>query len=47
MRYVGVGRRFVAIFVDGLIIGVMSGPFADIQRGPGYFRVEWRGPHAL
>ena len=43
----GVGRRFVAIFVDGLIIGVMAGPFADIQRGPGYFRVEWHGPHAV
>jgi len=47
MRYVGVGRRFVAIFVDGLIIGAMAGPFADIQRGPGYFRVEWQGGHAV
>src|SRR6202795_242945 len=47
MRYVGVGRRFVAILVDGLILGVMSGPFADIQRGPGYFRIGWHGQHVL
>ena len=45
MRYVGVGRRFVAIFVDGLILLVMSGPFAEITRGDGYFRVGFHGRH--
>jgi uncharacterized RDD family membrane protein YckC len=43
MTYVGVGRRFVAIFIDGVLLLVLSGPFADIQRGEGYLRIEWNG----
>ena len=47
MRYVGVGRRFLAVFIDGVIILVMSGPFADISRGPGYFQMGFHGRHVL
>jgi uncharacterized RDD family membrane protein YckC len=43
MRYIGVGRRFVAIFIDGLIALVWTYPFLDIQRSPGYFRAELNG----
>ena len=40
MRYVSVGRRFAAVLIDGVMLGIMSGPFAEIDRGPGYFRIE-------
>lgn len=43
MTYVGVGRRFVAIFVDGVLLLIMSGPFAEIQSGEGYWRIGWHG----
>lgn len=43
MTYVGVGRRFVAMFVDGVLLLIMSGPFADIQSGEGYLRIGWSG----
>ena len=43
MTYVGVGRRFVAVFIDGVLLLVLSGPFADIQSGDGYLRIEWNG----
>lgn len=45
MTYVGVGRRFVAVFVDSILLAVMSGPFADIQHGAGYWRIGWSGRH--
>jgi uncharacterized RDD family membrane protein YckC len=45
MTYVGVGRRFVAFFVDGILLAVMSGPFAEIQHGAGYWRIGWSGRH--
>jgi uncharacterized RDD family membrane protein YckC len=47
MTYVGVGRRFVAVFIDGLLLLVMSGPFADIQQGDGYLRIGWHGPRVF
>jgi uncharacterized RDD family membrane protein YckC len=43
MTYVGVGRRFVAVFVDGVLLLIMSGPFAEIQSGEGYWRIGWHG----
>lgn len=45
MRYVGVARRFVAVFIDGLILVVMAGPFAEITHGPGFYRIGWHGRH--
>lgn len=47
MTYVGVGRRFVAVLVDGMLLGVMSGPFAEIQHRAGYLRIGWSGRHLL
>jgi uncharacterized RDD family membrane protein YckC len=43
MTYVGVGRRFVAIFVDSIVLLILSGPFAEIRRGDGYLQVDWTG----
>lgn len=31
MKYVGVGRRFVAVLIDGIILGVAGAPFADYR----------------
>jgi uncharacterized RDD family membrane protein YckC len=45
MTYVGVGRRFVAIFVDSVLLAIMSGPFAEIQHGAGYWQIGWHGRH--
>jgi uncharacterized RDD family membrane protein YckC len=43
MRYVGVGRRFVAILIDGLVFAVLAAPFAEYIHTPGYYRVELTG----
>jgi uncharacterized RDD family membrane protein YckC len=43
MTYVGVGRRFVAIFVDSIVLLILSGPFAEIRHGDGYLQVDWNG----
>jgi uncharacterized RDD family membrane protein YckC len=43
MTYVGVGRRFVAIFVDSILLLVLSGPFAEIRHGDGYLQIDWHG----
>lgn len=45
MTYVGVGRRFVAVFVDSILLAVMSGPFAEIRHEAGYWRIGWHGRH--
>jgi uncharacterized RDD family membrane protein YckC len=45
MTYVGVGRRFVAIFLDSVLLLIMSGPFAEIRHGAGYWRIGWSGRH--
>ena len=45
MTYVGVGRRFVAIFIDSVLLLIMSGPFAEIRHGAGYWRIGWTGRH--
>ena len=43
MRYVGVGRRFLAVVVDGVIGFVWTYPFLDIDRSPGYFHAQLGG----
>ena len=43
MTYVGVGRRFVAIFVDSILLLILSGPFAEIRHGDGYLQIDWQG----
>lgn len=43
MRYVGVGRRFVAVVIDGIIGFVWTYPFLDIDRSPGYLHAQLRG----
>jgi uncharacterized RDD family membrane protein YckC len=43
MRYVGVGRRFLAVLVDGIIGIIWTYPFLDIDKGPGYFHFELKG----
>ena len=43
MTYVGVGRRFVAIFVDSIVLLILSGPFAEIRHGDGYLQFDWTG----
>jgi uncharacterized RDD family membrane protein YckC len=40
MTYVGVGRRSVALFVDGILL---AGPFAQIRHGSGYWQIGWHG----
>ncbi|MGZ5307552.1 MAG: RDD family protein, partial [Actinomycetota bacterium] len=45
MTYVGVGRRFVAAFVDGVLLLILSGPFAEFRHGEGYLRIELQGRH--
>ena len=43
MIYIGVGRRFVAWFVDILITGLAWVPFAQVESGGGTFAISWRG----
>ena len=40
MRYVGVGRRFLALLVDFIISLVWMVPFLDVQSSSGYFHAE-------
>jgi uncharacterized RDD family membrane protein YckC len=43
MRYVGVGRRFIAVVIDGIVGAIWTYPFLDIDRSPGYFHAQLRG----
>lgn len=43
MRYVGVGRRFLAVVIDAVVGIVWSYPFADVERRSGFFGVHLRG----
>jgi uncharacterized RDD family membrane protein YckC len=43
MRYVGVGRRFLALLVDFIISLVWMVPFLDVQSSSGYFHAELGG----
>ena len=35
----------MAIFVDSILLLIMSGPFAEIRHGAGYWRIGWSGRH--
>lgn len=43
MTYIGVGRRFVAWFIDVMIAGLAWMPFAQVESGDGVYSVSWRG----
>lgn len=50
MHYVRVGRRFLAILVDSIVIGAIVSAFtpaADVVRRPGYLRVHIGGHNLL
>lgn len=43
MRYIGVGRRFVALLIDGLITGLAWVPFAETSSVDGTYSIRWDG----
>ena len=43
MTYIGPGRRFFALLIDGLIIGLAWVPFAEVESGDGAYSIGWRG----
>lgn len=43
MRYVGVGRRFLAVVIDAVVGIIWTYPFADIDWSPGYARAQVQG----
>jgi uncharacterized RDD family membrane protein YckC len=47
MRYVSVGRRFVALLIDGIILVIVAAPFAQTTRRPGYLRIELVGARGV
>ena len=43
MTYIGLGRRFVAWLVDGLIAGLAWVPFAETSSVDGTYSIRWEG----
>ena len=43
MTYIGVGRRFVALLIDGLITGLAWVPFAETSSVDGVYSIGWEG----
>jgi uncharacterized RDD family membrane protein YckC len=43
MTYIGLGRRFVAWLVDGLITGLAWVPFAETSSVDGTYSIRWDG----
>lgn len=43
MRYIGVGRRFVALLIDGLITALAWVPFAETSSVDGVYSIRWEG----
>ena len=43
MTYIGLGRRFVAWVVDGLITGLAWLPFAETSSVDGTYSIRWDG----
>ena len=43
MTYIGLGRRFVAWLVDGLITGLAWVPFAETSSVDGTYSIRWEG----
>jgi uncharacterized RDD family membrane protein YckC len=47
MRYISVGRRFVALLIDAIVLGIAATPFAETTRGPGYLRIQLVGGRSV
>lgn len=47
MRYVSVGRRFVALLIDGIVLLIVAAPLAETTRRPGYLRIELVGARSV
>ena len=47
MRYVSVGRRFVALLIDGIVLVIVAAPFVETTRSPGYLRIELVGARSV
>jgi uncharacterized RDD family membrane protein YckC len=43
MRYIGVGRRFVALLIDSLITALAWMPFAETSSVDGVYSIRWDG----
>lgn len=43
MTYIGLGRRFVAWFIDLAIAGIWISALGEYERGPGTFEASWTG----
>lgn len=43
MTYIGAGRRFVALLIDGLVTGLAWVPFAETTSTDGVYSVRWEG----
>jgi uncharacterized RDD family membrane protein YckC len=43
LTYIGPGRRFFALLIDGLITGLAWVPFAEVESGDGAYSIGWRG----
>jgi uncharacterized RDD family membrane protein YckC len=43
MRYIGVGRRFVALLIDWLITALAWVPFAETSSVDGVYSIRWDG----
>jgi uncharacterized RDD family membrane protein YckC len=47
MRYISVGRRFVALLIDGIVLAIVAAPFTETTRRPGYLRIELVGARSV
>jgi uncharacterized RDD family membrane protein YckC len=47
MRYVSVGRRLVALLVDGIVLAIVAAPLVETTRRPGYLRIELVGARSV
>jgi uncharacterized RDD family membrane protein YckC len=47
MRYISVGRRFVALLIDGIVLAIVVAPFVETTRRPGYLRIELVGARGV
>ena len=43
MTYIGVGRRFVALLIDGLVTGFAWAAFVDVETADGVTSIRWEG----
>ncbi len=43
MTYIGVGRRFVALLIDGLVTGFAWAAFVEVETADGVTSIQWEG----